>query len=165
MADEIREIIRSFNYSFHGILRAKLHNFIKRNVWRYLLVSLALAFSFSVFFQQPFTNCFLLVFGISILLSMAVMIISSYFLYLKKRKDSMDITFKESQIIILRNYSGEIENKNWDWIKKVEADKYTYYFIVDGWPSNYIMISKLKLTPDENLTLRKWLQKNNKIKN
>ncbi|MCL2163810.1 MAG: hypothetical protein FWH55_05300 [Oscillospiraceae bacterium] len=161
---EINEITKTFGYSISIILHAKLRNFIKKSVWVYLLASLLFANALDGVFMAPFVGRFLIVFGGLLLLSISSMLISSRLIYLKKRKDNADITFKEDQIIVYWKYSGETEIKTWDWIKSFEEVNDIYYLDLDVWPKNVVIISKQKLTNDESIVLHEWLYKNNKIK-
>jgi hypothetical protein len=164
---EIKEITRSFNYTVKTILHAKLRNFRKKSLWGYLILSLPLAFGVNVVFDNEKRSLLItyLIILITVLsISLAAIVISSYVLYTRKKADSMDVTFSENQIDVNWTYKGVKEEKNWDWIKGVEEANDIYYFDLNVWPKNVIMISKQSLTSDENNALRYWVHINMKMK-
>ena len=160
----INEITSSFSYIFYTILHVKLRNFIKRNVWLYMLTSLLMAWGINVIFNSSVISCFLVIFGSLIVLSMAIMLISSQILYQRKKKDSIDIIFTKDKITVLWKYQGKKEDWGWNWVKSFEEANGIYYFDLNVWPRNIVIIRKENLNDDENIAIYDWLQKNNKIK-
>lgn len=163
----VDQITRTFRYTYKTILHAKLRNFAKKSMWKYLLTSLFIAYGSSGYFGNlfgSFINRFWILFISLILLSAALIAVSCYILYVKKRQDNMDITFKENKIEVNWTFKGIKETKGWDWVKGFEQVNNICYFDLDVWPKNVLMIDQRKLSAAEIQTLRRWLEKNGKKK-
>ena len=160
------QITKSFSYTFKTILHAKSRNFIKRSVWMYLFASFLLAYALKYYLIDTdisLVNIALNIFICVILFVSLLIIISSYILYIRKRQDNMDITFRENEIEIYWTVKDKKEIKGWNWIKNFEESNNIYYLDLDVWPKNVIMLSKIRLSEVESQTLYKWLRKNGKL--
>jgi hypothetical protein len=160
------QIKKSFSYTFRTILHAKYRNFIKRSVWKYLFASFLLAYALKDYLVDTdisLVNMALIIFICVILFVSFLIIISSYILYIRKRQDNMDITFRENEIEIYWTVKDKKEIKGWNWIKNFEDSNNIYYLDLDVCPKNVIMLSKTKLSEVENQNLCEWLRKNGKL--
>lgn len=106
----------------------------------------------------------LLIFTILILLSLTIILLSSHLLYLRKRKESITITFQEDLIDIYWLPKEINETKDWNYIKKCEEEKNAYYIYLNVWSTNIFILPKSSLTTIENEKLGEWLRKNRKLK-
>ena len=163
---DINQMTKSFSYTFRTILHAKYRNFIKRSVWKYLFASSLLAFALKDYLIDTdisLLNMALIILICVILFVCFLIIISSYILYIIKRKENMDITFRENEIEIYWTVKDKKEIKGWNWIKSFHESNDIYYLDLDVWPKNVIMLSKRKLSEVENQILCEWLRKNEKL--
>jgi hypothetical protein len=163
----INQITKSFKYTVNTILHAKFRNFLKRSLWKYMIASLLLALGSSSLNEArdlSTLNQFLIIFSCLIALSVVLMVISSYILYMKKKKDDMEITFKEGEVKVFWYSNGVKEIKSWNWIKSVEESNGLYYLDLDVMPRNVIMLAKQRLTSEENDTLHIWFTSKGKLK-
>ncbi|MBC8060090.1 MAG: hypothetical protein H7Y18_05435 [Clostridiaceae bacterium] len=139
----VNQITKSFRYTFRTMLHAKLRNFIKRSIWKYFFASFLLAYALKDYVIDTdisLVNATFVIFICVILFGFFLIIISSYVLYRRKRKDNMDITFSENQIEIYWMVKDKKEIKAWNWIKSSEVSNNIYYLNLGGWPKNILMI-------------------------
>lgn len=164
---EIKEITIPFHYSIRSIFCAKVRNYRKRSIWIYMICSLIMAYGLNLYFDDNVNKIFykfIFIFVSLILFSFILIIISSHVIYFKKDQYGMEITFRNSKIEVFWVYKGIKEEKSWDWIKCFEEVNGIYYFDLDIYPRNVMMLRKQSLTLEENNTLHNWLQENRKVR-
>jgi hypothetical protein len=164
---EVTKITKSFKYTINTILYAKFRNFFKRSLWKYIIASLLLAYGLSTLNRNTglsVFNLFIIMFSGLILLSVTLMVVSSYLLFLKKRQDDLEITFRENEIEVFWILKDQREIKSWNWIKGAEESNCIYYLDLDVYPSNVIMLAKQRLSIEENDLFYSWLVSKGKLK-
>ena len=161
----VDEISKRIHYSFSFILQAKLRNFFKRSLFRYLFSSVIFYYIITeIDHYQGGLLVFLFVFLGLLLLSGIVMLLSSYFQANKRKDKSFVLTLKENAILLIYDKTGLTEENSWDWIKKAELFYDTYYLDRKDKYKEAIIVKKSSLTAGENITLRKWLVDHRKMK-
>ena len=162
------QITKAFSHSFRSMILIKMRNFLRRSLFRYIVGAILLTLGVQTLRQHHLltsdTVCLFLVANLTaISFGLLTIFLSSIFLTRTMKAKDMTVTFKESEIVVQRRDSDEMEVKGWDWVISSEETKNFYFLVTRLRPRYEIALSKSKLTNEENALLREWLIANGKL--
>lgn len=154
-------ITKRITSSQQSMFLAKLRNFFRKSVLKYLLASGLIAIGIPNFFGG-FVLTFLGFFAGLCILSFIIMYTSSK---IQARKLAFDasVTFEESIISIQHLNKTLIEKKEWNWIVNAQENKYGYFLMLQKYPKIELILLKSNLTEEETKTFRSFLVKNSLV--
>ncbi|MEP2279726.1 hypothetical protein [Maribacter sp.] len=107
--------------NFENILRAKIYFFLKKSIWKYLIMTLVLGFLKPISGLNPIVSAVIYFIGINVILWPLQYLSAKTFA--KKISFDADVEFNDREILIHHNNKELIENKDWNWIKKIDINK------------------------------------------
>jgi len=106
--------------NFDNILRAKIYFFLKKSIWKYLILGILLGF------LKPIGGLNSIVSGIIYFVGINVILWPLQYLsakaFAKTINFDADVEFGESKILINHNNKELSETKDWSWIKKIDIN-------------------------------------------
>jgi hypothetical protein len=151
-------ITKRLSSNQQSILLAKVQNFIKRSLFKYLIASVLLAMG-APSLLGGFVWTLLGTFVACCLLSFLAMYLSSKSQSAKNNFDA-NVTFEESEITIEHLNGSLLEKRKWDWIINYEENKYGFFLTIQKQPRVYLILAKTKLTKNEENAFRSLLERN-----
>jgi len=160
----ITQISRKFGPSFQSNLLGKLHNFRRRSVWRYALVSgLAGAGRVLLGADKPspagsFGLTALVVFAGLCALSGLAMVGSAW----AQRASGFrgEVTFRANDLLVRPDDPGQpAAEQSWACVVSWQESTTDFYLLVRPFPRLYLLLPKRSLSREEATTLREWLRR------
>ena len=151
------QITKRITSQFDFILIAKIRNFTRRSLWKYLVASIFIAIAYPDLFGSPFKTLFF-IFAIVCVLSLSVIYLSSR-IQAKENLFDADVTFTVSEIIIEHKNKALTEKKDWNWIIHSVESKSAFILLIQTRPRFEIYLLKEKLNTEEMNQFRAWLVK------
>ncbi|WP_282148552.1 hypothetical protein [Algibacter lectus] len=144
--------------NFENILRAKVHFFMKKSIWKYLILSLILGFLKPINGLSSIVTALIFFAGINLILWPLQYISAKNFA--KKINFDATVEFNETEIKINHNNKDLTELKDWNWIKNIELNKESIWLTLNQARPFAIAIPKSKLNASE-IELFERMKKNN----
>ncbi|MFC5406734.1 hypothetical protein [Cohnella soli] len=161
---EINQVTRRLSYSYLSILEAKVRNFLRKSIFLYLIASFFMFNGMNQVMQVNNKVLFFLSIYIALLIfSVMVIIISSYFLLQKRKNFGLVVSFMEGHILVSDETTGNKVERDWNWIKKVELLKESYYFDINVKHKEVIILRRTNLSEEEDRKLQEWIKLNSKL--
>ena len=139
-----------------SMLLAKLRNYFRRSVLKYLLASGLLAIGIPSIFGG-FLMTFIVVFLCLCILSMIVMFTSSK-VQARNSKFDANVTFEEGGITIQHLNKDLHEEKQWSWIVNAQENQVGFFLLIQKHPRLELNLLKDKLSDNETITFRSLLR-------
>jgi hypothetical protein len=158
-----KEVTSRFIYSLNAILEVKVRNFLRKSIFLYLIASYL--FMSGVSQIKEVDNKVLLFFAIYIsvlVMGVAVVIISAYIQFNRRKDVGLIISFTEDRIIVTDEFTGITTKKDWNWIRQVQLLKGTYYFDIKD-KKEVIILRTNNLSEAENTALEAWIIEKRKL--
>jgi hypothetical protein len=161
---DINQITRRLGYSYSSILEGKVRNFLRKSMFMYLIASLLFFMATNqVLKVNNKVLVFIAIYIVLLIVSVLVMIISSYFQFEKRKHDGLIVSFMEERIYVTDELIGSKVERQWNWIKQVELLKETYYFDLNANSKEVIILRRKNLSEQEDEKLQTWIRLNSKL--
>ncbi|WP_299780017.1 hypothetical protein [uncultured Formosa sp.] len=133
--------------NFNTILRAKIYLFLKKSIWKYLILTAIMGYLIPINNTHPFVSALLYFLGVMLIL-WPLQYFSAKTLGKTINFDAL-VEFNQDKIIINHTNKDEIETKNWNWIKRIELKKDKIWLTLNLSRPFVISIPKSKLQQSE----------------
>ncbi|WP_159021365.1 hypothetical protein [Formosa sp. L2A11] len=133
--------------NFSNIIRGKMYFFLKKSVWKYLILTGIMGYVNPMPNMGPFATAALYFLGVMLIL-LPLQYFSAKTLGKKINFDAL-VEFNEEDIIINHNNKDEIETKNWNWISVIDLKKDRIWLTLNQTRPFAISIPKSKLQESE----------------
>jgi len=133
--------------NFDNILKAKIYFFMKKSIWKYLIMTLILGFLKPLNNFNPILSALIYFAGINLILWPLQYISAKRFS--KKINFDATVEFSETEIKITHNNKNLIETKDWNWVNKIELNKANVWITLNLARPFGISIPKSKLNDSE----------------
>lgn len=158
------EIIRLFKSTFIVAWVTKCRNFFRRSIFLYAFATMLITYglhasddsisSMEMFVRGGIYFCFL---------CLTVLLLLAIFAAIQTRRiKPVLVKFRENDLIAI--YKDNIIARSWDWIVSAHSEPPYYWIKTRKFPSVFLVLSKDKLSEDENEMLQTWLLAHQKLK-
>ncbi|WP_410513822.1 hypothetical protein PaeBR_05155 [Paenibacillus sp. BR2-3] len=93
----------------------------------------------------------------------AAIILSAYIQFNKRKDTALIISFTEGKIMVTDELTGITTERDWEWIKRVQLLKETYYFDIKAKRTEVIIMRRNKLSEAEDTALQGWIKEKSKL--
>lgn len=155
----ITQLTRSFRSTPQDMRVAKLYNFRRRSLWRYLLAALLL----SLARPELLGNFALTWLGLAASLlgvGLAVVFASSYWRTPRPVFEA-EVTFQADTIVVRPASGAPAETHDWRWLRRTDEAGPYFFLTVRGFPQLILLLDKRKLSPEETDAFRAWVAARN----
>ncbi|MDO7874399.1 hypothetical protein Q5H93_06615 [Hymenobacter sp. ASUV-10] len=150
----ITQLTRSFRPTPHDQRVAKLYNFRRRSLWRYLLAALLLSAA-----RPGLLGSFALTWlGLSaglVLLGLAVVLLSSY--RMGPASFAAEVTFRAEGIEVRPADGAPAQAHDWRWLRRADESGRYFFLTVRDLPRLILLLDKHRLAPEEITAFRAWV--------
>lgn len=133
--------------NFENIFKGKVYFFMKKSIWKYLILTLIIGFLKPINGLSPILTALIYFAGINLIL-WPLQYVSAKIFAKKINFDAM-VEFDETEIKINHNNKDLIELKDWNWIKNIEFSKENIWLTLNQARPFGIVIPKSKLNASE----------------
>ena len=133
--------------NFENIFKGKVYFFMKKSIWKYLILTLIIGFLKPINGLNPIITALIYFAGINLIL-WPLQYVSAKIFAKKINFDAM-VEFDETEIKINHNNKDLIELKDWNWIKNIEFSKENIWLTLNQARPFGIVIPKSKLNASE----------------
>ncbi|MDN3667518.1 hypothetical protein ACFFU1_10025 [Algibacter miyuki] len=133
--------------NFENIFRAKVHFFMKKSIWKYLILTLILGYLKPINGLNPLITAVIYFAGINAILWPLQYVSAKSFA--KKINFDALVEFSETEIKINHGNKDLVELKDWSWIKNIELNKKHIWLTLNQTPPFGISIPKSNLNASE----------------
>ena len=133
--------------NFENIFKGKVYFFMKKSIWKYLILTLIIGFLKPINGLNPIITALIYFAGINLIL-WPLQYVSAKIFAKKINFDAM-VEFDETEIKINHNNKDLIELKDWNWIKNIELSKENIWLTLNQARPFGIVIPKSKLNASE----------------
>ena len=133
--------------NFENIFKGKVYFFMKKSIWKYLILTLIIGFLKPINGLSPILTALIYFAGINLIL-WPLQYVSAKIFAKKINFDAM-VEFDETEIKINHNNKDLIELKDWNWIKNIELSKENIWLTLNQARPFGIVIPKSKLNASE----------------
>jgi len=140
-------VIKRIQSNYNSILRAKIHFFLKKSLWMYLISMFLIGYAIPIASLGIFLSSLIYFFCLIIIL-IPIYHFSAKAIANKNSFDA-DIEFNEQHIIIRHRNKAVVETKEWDWVKKLDITDRDVFLVVYNPNRFLISLSKNSLSESE----------------
>ncbi|QDO94574.1 hypothetical protein FNB79_11560 [Formosa sediminum] len=132
---------------FNTIIRAKIYFFLKKSVWRYIILTGIMGIILPMYGTHPVVSA-AIYFLIVMLILWPLQFYSAKTMQKQFHFDAL-VTFTQEEIIIKYTNKDLVETKNWNWVKQIDLKKDSIWLILNEARPFAINIPKAKLQQSE----------------